>query len=147
MNVFWEGAYAYNAGGPAKFGVGVGGVGYTFVLWSDCDSNGKRVAVAVDASAGVFGVGVSSTGPIAMGASTVKFDDTLSTANPDVFNGDFSVGNLGGLVYSITPIIMGGAIGNGTGLNVSTSYIDFSFARGKSKVRGSHSEDCICLVK
>jgi hypothetical protein len=57
---------------------------------------------------------------------------------------DFAVSNMGTIFGSLTSFVMGGAIGGGGGLNISTSIIDISGARGKSHLTWSRIEDCGC---
>jgi len=142
--VHWDGVYNYTSGGISKFGAGVAPTGFTFVLKSKC-VGGKRATVVVDALAGGSGVGLSVFGPVSIGASTVSFEDNLSTLNPDVFNGDFAVGNIGTIFASITEFAMGGAIGDGSGWNISSNILDISSAKGKSHLRKpARIEDCGC---
>jgi hypothetical protein len=142
--VQWDGGYNYTSGGVSNFGAGVASIGFTFVLKSKC-VDGKRATVVVDALAGGLGAGISIFGPVSIGASTVSFEDNLSTLNPSVFNGTFSVLNMGTIFASATEFAMGGAIGDGSGLNVSSSVLDIFGARGKSHLRRpARIENCGC---
>jgi RHS repeat-associated protein len=141
--VHWDGAYNYTSGGPAKFGSGVAATGFTFVLKSKC-VDGKKAIARVDALAGGLGTGVSFFGPLSIGASTVSFEDNLSSLNPNIFEGDFSYTNAGTNFGSVTSFALGGAIGDGSGLNASTSIIDISGGRGKSHLTWVRFQDCDC---
>ena len=141
--VQWDGLYNYTSGGVSKSGAGVGSIGFTFVLKSRC-VNGKRATVTVAALAVGGGVGLSVFGPVSIGASSVSFEDNLSTLNPNVFDGNFSFGNIGTIIASLTEFVMGGAIGDGSGLNLSTSILDISSGKGKSRVIRRRIDDCAC---
>lgn len=142
--VIWNGGYIHTSGGISNFGGGVASAGYTFVLKSDC-VNGKRTIVVVDALATTAGIGISFLGPVSLGASTVTFNDNLSTLDPNIFNGDFSTFNVGTLLASATGFVMGGAVGDGGGWNVSTSAFDISGGNGKSHLRRPpRIENCGC---
>jgi RHS repeat-associated protein len=142
--VHWDGGYNITSAGPSNFGVGFAATGFTFILRSKC-VDGKRATVVVDSLAGGAGAGISVYGPISIGSSTVTFEDNLSALNPNVFNGDFSVLNMGTIVASFTDFRMGGAIGDGSGWNFSSSVLDFFGARGKSHLRRpARIENCSC---
>jgi hypothetical protein len=141
--VHWDGAYNYTSGGLAHVGAGVAVTGFTFVLKSKC-VDGKKAIVRVDALAGGVGTGVSLFGPLSIGASSVSFEDNLSSLNPNIFEGDFSYSNAGTLFGSITSFALGGAIGDGSGLNISTSVIDISGGRGKSHLTSARFQACGC---
>jgi len=141
--VHWDGAYNYTSGGLAHFGAGVAATGFTFVLKSEC-VGGKKAIARVDALAGGAGTGLSLFGPLSIGASTVSFEDNLSSLNPNIFEGDFSYSNAGTIFGSITGFALGGAIGDGSGLNISTSIIDISGGRGKSHLTWARFQDCGC---
>jgi RHS repeat-associated protein len=141
--VHWDGAYNYTSGGPAKSGAGAAAIGFTFVLKSKC-VDGKRAIARVDALAGGIGTGLSLFGPLAIGASPVSFEDNLSTLNPSIFEGDFSYFNAGTIFGSVTTFALGGAIGDGSGLNISTSIFDISGGRGKSHLTWTRLQNCGC---
>jgi RHS repeat-associated protein len=141
--VRWKGAYNYTSGGLAHLGVRVASTGFTFVLKSDC-TDGKMAIVRVDALAGGAGTGLSLFGPYTIGASTVTFQDNLSSLNPNIFEGAFSYSNFGTVFASATAFTLGGALGDGGGLNASTSILDISEGKGSSRLTWARFQNCGC---
>jgi RHS repeat-associated protein len=143
--VKWTGLYNFTSGGMSKSRGSASGIGFTLVLKSAC-VEGKQDTVVVNALAGSAGLGMSIFGPITIGASGVTFNDNLSTLNPYVFDGSFSFSNFGTFVASFTTFTMGGALGDGSGLNASTSAFDVSGGKGTSRVTKVRTASCACDV-
>jgi hypothetical protein len=140
--VRWRGAYALLSGGVSKFGAGYGFVEGSFTLISDC-LNGQRAFASIKVTGSGFGAGVSMLAPLSVSSSKATFEDQLSDPNPDVFNGRFDMLSAGTFFWSkYSEFRLGGAVGTGRGLGISTEILGAYGASGVSHVVHKRFECC-----
>ena len=138
----WDGAVYMVTIGFAKMGAGVSLLVAEFDLKTKC-INGKQGTARVNAVAIILGAGKSAIPFGSYGFGTAWFEDGLSNVDPDVFNGHFSIASVGTAVYSITPVVLGGAVGDASGFGFSTDLFSaYGSVAGKSKVFARSIKDC-----
>ena len=107
-------------------------------LKTDC-INGKRGVVSVKMFGVGVDVGVSWFGPFTLESAPIKCEAPM---DPNAFTGRFSISNIAVTFYAVGGMVMGSALCDLMGLQVSTDLLVVSNAiYGKSWGRGK-IEDC-----